>query len=120
MHGQLGALIKGGIGLGMVENAINAYSDVSANKSEVNHGFPLVKLPFLEIIMRCRSRLVKHTKVLERMLRFVDSHGSNQFNAPQTVFPDDKVESLQDIELLGEYCGATHKSYMRLYKHRLK
>ena len=74
----------------------------------------------LEIIMRCRSRLVKHTKVLERMLRFVGSHGSNQFNAPQTVLPDDKAESLQDIELLGKYCGATHESYMRLCKHRLK
>lgn len=55
----------------------------------------------LEIIMRCRSRLAKHTKVLERMFRFVGSHSFNQFNAPQTVFPDDKAESLQDIELLG-------------------
>ena len=74
----------------------------------------------LEITMRCRSRLVKHTKVLERMLRFVGSHGSNQFNAPPTPSPDNKVESLQDIELLGKYCGATHESYMRLCKHRLK
>ncbi len=74
----------------------------------------------LEIIMRCRSRLVKHNKVLERMLRFVGSHGSNQFNAPQTTFPGDKAESMQDIDLLGEYCDATHESYMRLCKHRLK
>ena len=74
----------------------------------------------LEIIMRCRSRLVKHTKVLERMLRFVGSHGSNQFNAPQTISPDNKAESLQDIELLGKYCGATHESYMRLCTCRLK
>ncbi len=73
-----------------------------------------------EIIVRCRSRLVKHTKVLERMLRFVGSHGSNQFNAPHTTSPDDKAESLQDIELLGKYCGATHESYVRLCKHRLE
>ncbi|KAL9606789.1 MAG: hypothetical protein Q9179_000079 [Wetmoreana sp. 5 TL-2023] len=74
----------------------------------------------LAIIKRCRSRLVKHTKVLERMLRFVGSHGSDHFNAPQTTFPDDKAESLQDVELLGKYCGATHESYMRLCKDRLK
>ena len=74
----------------------------------------------LDIIVRCRSRLVKHTKVLERMLRFVSSHGSNQFDAPQTVVPDDQAESLQDIELLGKYCGATHESYMRLCKQRLQ
>ncbi len=74
----------------------------------------------LEIIMRCRSRLVKHTKVLERMLRFVGSHGSNLFNAPQTTFPGDKAESMQDIELLGEYCDTTHESYMCLCKRRLK
>ena len=53
------------------------------------------------------------------MLRFVDSH-ANQFDTPQTVFSDDKAESLQDIELLGEYCEATHTSYMRLCNHRLK
>lgn len=74
----------------------------------------------LEIIVRCRSRLVKHTKVLERMLRSVSSHGSNQFDAPQIVVPDDQAESLQDIELLGKYCGATHESYMRLCQHRLQ
>ena len=69
--------------------------------------------------MRCRKRLVKHAKVLERMLRSVGSPGSNQFNAPQITFPGDKSESLQDIELLGEYCSTTHESYMRLCKHRL-
>lgn len=74
----------------------------------------------LEIVMRCRSRLVKHIKVLERMLRFIGSHGSNYFIAPQTTFPDENAESLQDIELLGEYCSATHESYMRLSKLRLK
>jgi len=74
----------------------------------------------LEIIMRCRSRLVKHTKVLERMLRFVGSHGFDQFNAPPTTFATDKAESVQDIELLGEYCDATHVAYMDLCKHRLK
>ena len=74
----------------------------------------------LEIIVRCRSRLVKHTKVLERMLRFISSHGSNQFDAPQIVIPDDQAESLQDIELIGKYCGATHESYMRLCQHRLQ
>lgn len=74
----------------------------------------------LEIITRCRSRLVKHTKVLERMLRLVGSRGSNQFNTPQTTSLDDKPESSQDIELLGKYCGATHESYMRLCIHRLK
>ena len=45
MHGQSGALVEGGIALGMVENAINAYLGVSANISEVNHGSPLVKFP---------------------------------------------------------------------------
>jgi hypothetical protein len=74
----------------------------------------------LEIIMRSKSRLVKHTKVLERMLRSVGSHGSNQLNTPQTTFPGDKAESMQDIELLGKYCDTTHESYMRLCKHRLK
>ena len=73
----------------------------------------------LEIITRCRSRLVKHTKVLERMLRFVGSYGSNQLNASPITSSDDKAESLQDTELLGKYCGATHESYMRLCKHRL-
>ncbi len=74
----------------------------------------------LEIMKRCRHRLVKHTRVLERMLRFVGNHGSNQFSEPQTIFPEDEAESLQDIELLGNYCGATHDCYMRLCKHRLK
>ena len=74
----------------------------------------------LEIIMRCRSRFVKHAKVLERMLQFVGSHRSNQFNAPPTTFPGDKAESMQDIELLGKYCDATHESYMRLCRTRLK
>ena len=74
----------------------------------------------LEIMKRCRSRLVKHTRILERMLRFVGNHGSNQFSAPQTIFPEDEAESLQDIELLGRYCSATHDSYMRLCTHRLK
>ena len=73
----------------------------------------------LVIIERCKSRLVKHTKVLERMLRCIGS-AANQFDTPQNVFLDDKAESLQDIELLGEYCEATHISYMRLCKHRLK
>lgn len=74
----------------------------------------------LEIVMRCRSRLVKHTMVLERFLRFVGSHSSNQFNMPHTTFPESKAESLQDIESLGKYCDATHESYVRLCKHRLK
>ena len=74
----------------------------------------------LEIIMRCRSRFVKHAKVLERMLQFVGSHRSNQFNAPPTIFPGNKAESMQDIELLGKYCDATHESYMRLCRTRLK
>jgi len=74
----------------------------------------------LEIITRCRSHLVKHTKVLERMLRFVGSHGSDRLNTPQTTFTGDELESSQDIESLGKYCDATHESYMRLCKHRLK
>ena len=74
----------------------------------------------VEIMKRCRIRLMKHTKVLERMLRFVGNQDSNQFTAPQPVFLEDEAESLEDIELLGKYCGATHESYMHLCKHRLK
>ena len=74
----------------------------------------------VEIMKRCRIRLVKHTKALERMLRFVGNHDSNQFTVPQPLFLEDEAESLQDIELLGKYCGATHDSYMQLCKHRLK
>jgi len=70
--------------------------------------------------MRCRSRLIKHTKVLERMLRFVGSHGLNQVDALPTTFPNDKAESMQDIELLRENCDATNESYIGLCKHRLK
>ena len=73
-----------------------------------------------EIITRCRSRLIKHTVVLERMLRFVGSHSYNQFNASRSTFPDDRLESLQDVELLGEYCGETHESYVQLSKGRLR
>lgn len=74
----------------------------------------------VKIIERCRIRLLKHTKVLERMLRFVGNQGSNQLISPQPIFPEDEAESLQDIELLGNYCGATYDSYMQLCKHRLK
>ena len=74
----------------------------------------------MEIMKRCKNRLVKHTKVLERMLRFVGNHSSNQFSAPQPIFPEDEAESLQDIELLGDYCGTTHDSYMQLCTYRLK
>ena len=73
-----------------------------------------------EIITRCRSRLIKHTVVLERMLRFVGSHSCNQFNAPQSTLPDDRLESLQDVELFGGYCDETHESYVQLSKHRLE
>ena len=45
MHGQSGSLVKGGIALGMVEKAINACSDASANRTEVNQDSPLVKFP---------------------------------------------------------------------------
>ena len=74
----------------------------------------------MEIIKRCRFRLLKHTKVLERMLRFVGNQGSNEFISPQPISLEDEAESLQDIELLGNYCGATYDSYMQLCKHRLK
>ena len=69
----------------------------------------------LAIIMSCRTRLVKRTRILERMLRFV-----GQFDAPQITLSHDEAESLQDIELLGKYCGATHESYMRLCKDRFE
>lgn len=74
----------------------------------------------LKIIRRCRSRIVKHTKALERMLRFVHGHSSNQFNAPQFAFHGDRAESLQDIKLFGKYGEATHESYMRTCQNRLK
>ena len=74
----------------------------------------------VEIMERCRSRLIKHTKVLERMLRFVGNHDPNRSSALQAMSPKDEAESLQDTELLGNYCAATHDSYMQLCKHRLK
>ncbi|KAL2037608.1 hypothetical protein N7G274_009721 [Stereocaulon virgatum] len=97
---------------GIVRSVIDNISSVSEDQTREE--------ALLEIIMRCRSSLVKHTNILERMLRFVGSHGSNQFNAPQITSPDERAESLQDIELLGLYCDATHASYMQLCRHRLK
>ena len=72
------------------------------------------------IIKRCRSHLLKHTKILERMLRFVGNQGSNRLISPRPIFPEDEAESPQDVELLGNYCGETFDSYMQLCKHRLK
>lgn len=74
---------------------------------------------FSKILSRCNGRLTKHIKALELMLQFVHPQISKKLTSPHFASGDSSTECSQDIELLGEYCEATHESYMHIGKDRL-
>lgn len=75
---------------------------------------------FSKILSRCSGRLMKHIKALESMLQSVHGRNNQELSSLPFAPGDSSTECSQDIESLGEYCEATHESYMHISKDRLK
>ncbi len=75
---------------------------------------------FSKILSRCNGCLMKHIKALTLMLQAVHGRGNQELIRPHFAPGDSSTECSHDLELFGEYCEATHESYMHVGMQRLK
>ena len=64
--------------------------------------------------------MIKHAKILKRMLEHVGEDRSGGLNAPPFLPTHTTMESSQDIGTLGEYSETIHDFYMRASSNRLR
>lgn len=73
----------------------------------------------LEILRRCRGRLLKHIERFLNELRQAHCRPLNQYHTPPYVSEFGSTEATQDIERLGIHSRENHSIYMQACRDRL-